>query len=62
MQDLLIRSHNHDLEDSTKLGQKPTWAELLQIENKVDQKLGRSISQNNLKKQSDKDEQTQALT
>ena len=56
MQDLLIRSHNHNLEDSTKLGQKPTWAELLQIENKVDQKLGRSIIQNNLKKQSDKDE------
>ena len=56
MQDLLIRSHNHDLEDSTNLGQKPTWDELLQIENKVDQKLGRSISQNNLKKQSDRDE------
>ena len=58
MQDSLIRSHNHNPKDSTKLGQKPTWAELLQIENKVDQKLGRSISQNNLKKQSDNDEQT----
>ena len=39
MQDLLIRSHNHDLEDSTNLGQKPTWDELIQVENKVDKKL-----------------------
>ena len=58
-QDLLISSRNHNLEDSAKLGQKPTWAELLRNENKVDQKLEISISENNLINQSDRDEQTQ---
>ena len=39
MQGKLIRSQNHNLENSAKLGQKPTWDELNQNENKVDQKL-----------------------
>ena len=39
-------SHNHNLEDFAKLGQKPTWDELLQVGNKVDKKLGRSKIQN----------------
>ena len=55
-QDLLIMSHSHDLKDSAKLGQNPTWDELLQVGNKVDQKIGRSTSKNNIIKQSNIDE------
>ena len=34
--------HNHNLEDSAKLGRKPTWDELVQVGNKVDQKIGKT--------------------
>ena len=39
MQDSLIRSLNHNLEDSTNLGQKPTWDGLVEVGNKVYQNM-----------------------